>query len=47
MRGDGPFLFTQVKNDLGVEEVVLHVTRAWENAIQTQTQEVGELRSES
>ena len=29
MRGDGPFLFTQVKNDVGVEEVVSHVTRAW------------------
>ena len=29
MRGDGPFLFTQVKNDVGVEEVVSHVTAAW------------------
>ena len=33
MRGDGPFLFTQVKNDVGVEEVVLHVTEAWDAAI--------------
>ena len=31
MRGDGPFLFTQVKNGVGVEEVVSHVTRAWKN----------------
>jgi urease accessory protein len=29
MRGDGPFVFTQVKNDVGVEEVVSHVTDAW------------------
>ena len=29
MRGDGPFLFTQVKNDVGVAEVVSHVTDAW------------------
>ena len=29
MRGDGPFLFTQVKNDVGVEDVVSHVTEAW------------------
>jgi len=29
MRGDGPFLFTQVKNGLGVDEVITHVTRAW------------------
>ena len=33
MRGDGPFLFTQVKNDLGVEDVVLHVTAAWKAAV--------------
>ncbi len=31
MRGEGPFVFTQVKNDVGVEEVVLHVTSAWKN----------------
>lgn len=29
MRGDGPFVFTQIKNDVGVEEVVSHVTGAW------------------
>lgn len=33
MRGDGPFLFTQVKNDVGVEEVVSHVTAAWKAAV--------------
>jgi urease accessory protein len=32
MRGDGPFLFTQVKNGQGVEEVVSHVVAAWEAA---------------
>ena len=32
MRGDGPFLFTQVKNDVGVEDVVSHVTAAWKAA---------------
>ncbi len=29
MRGDGPFLFTQVKNGVGVDEVIAHVTSAW------------------
>jgi len=29
MRGGGPFPFTQVKNDVGVEEVVSLVTGAW------------------
>ena len=32
MRGDGPFVFTQVKNGIGVEEVVSHVLQAWKNA---------------
>jgi urease accessory protein len=32
MRGEGPFLFTQVKNEQGVDEVVSHVIAAWENA---------------
>jgi urease accessory protein len=32
MRGDGPFLFTQVKNDRGVDDVVSHVTHAWTHA---------------
>ena len=29
MRGDGPFLFTQVKNEVGIEEVVSRVMDAW------------------
>jgi urease accessory protein len=32
MRGNGPFLFTQVKNGVGVQDVVSHVTRAWRQA---------------
>jgi urease accessory protein len=31
MRGDGPFVFTQVKNGVGVQEVISHVTGAWKN----------------
>jgi urease accessory protein len=34
MRGDGPFLFTQVKNDVGVEDVASHLTTAWRQAVQ-------------
>ena len=30
MRGDGPFLFTQVRNDVGVTDVVSHLMKAWE-----------------
>jgi urease accessory protein len=29
MRGDGPFLFTQVTNGVGVDEVVNHLLAAW------------------
>jgi urease accessory protein len=36
MRGDGPFLFTQVKNDQGVDEVIRHVTSAWKTATHPQ-----------
>ena len=32
MRGDGPFLFTQVKNDVGVADVVDHLLGAWNDA---------------
>ena len=42
MRGDGPFLFTQVKNDQGVEEIVSEVTRAWESAMQIQNRRIGD-----
>ena len=30
MRGDGPFLFTQVTNDVGVDAVIEHVLTAWQ-----------------
>jgi urease accessory protein len=40
MRGDGPFLFTQVKNDVGVADVVLHVMHAWEHALGRVEQEM-------
>ena len=32
MRGNGPFLFAQVKNDVGVADVVDHVLGAWKEA---------------
>jgi urease accessory protein len=32
MRGEGPFLFTQVTNNVGVAEVVAHITNAWRSA---------------
>ena len=33
MRGEGPFLFTQVTNNVGVSDVVSHVTGAWRQAV--------------
>jgi urease accessory protein len=33
MRGDGPFLFTQVTNEVGTNDVVTQVTDAWQTAI--------------
>lgn len=33
MRGDGPFLFAQVKHGVGLEEIVGHVLRAWSAAV--------------
>ena len=33
MRGEGPFLFTQVTNNVGVSDVVAQVTRAWMQAV--------------
>jgi urease accessory protein len=32
MRGDGPFLFTQVTNSVGVDAVVSHLIEAWQRA---------------
>ena len=37
MRGDGPFLFAQVTNDVGVETVVDYVLRGWKAATQLPT----------
>jgi urease accessory protein len=33
MRGDGPFLFTQVTNNVGVDCVVAQITSAWRQAL--------------
>ncbi|HLP78161.1 MAG TPA: urease accessory protein UreG [Candidatus Paceibacterota bacterium] len=32
MRGDGPFVFAQVKNGVGVDEIIGHVLHAWQHA---------------
>jgi len=32
MRGDGPFVFAQVKNGRGTDEIVTHVVHAWQHA---------------
>ena len=32
MRGNGPFVFAQVKNGVGVEEILRHVLHQWEHA---------------
>jgi urease accessory protein len=32
MRGNGPYLFAQVKNGVGVDEIIAHVTHAWQHA---------------
>ncbi len=31
MRGDGPFVFAQVKHGVGVEEIVRHILHAWQH----------------
>ncbi len=33
MRGEGPFLFAQVKNGVGVDAIVGHILDAWEAAV--------------
>jgi urease accessory protein len=35
MRGDGPTVFAQVKNDVGVADIVRHVVATWERATRT------------
>jgi urease accessory protein len=32
MRGDGPTVFAQVKNDVGVDAIVEQVVKTWERA---------------
>ena len=32
MRGDGPFVFAQIKNGVGIDIIVEHVTHAWKHA---------------
>src|SRR4051812_9840895 len=33
MRGDGPFIFAQAKNGVGVEHVIDHIVHAWQHAL--------------
>jgi len=33
MRGDGPFLFTQARNGLGIDEVIEHITKAYNHLV--------------
>lgn len=32
VRGDGPFVFAQVKHGVGVEEIIEHIIHAWQHA---------------
>jgi urease accessory protein len=32
MRGPGPFVFAQVRNGIGLEEILAHLTHAWQHA---------------
>lgn len=32
MRGNGPFVFAQVKHGVGVDEIIAHVLHAWQHA---------------
>jgi urease accessory protein len=34
MRGSGAFVFAQVKNGAGVEEIIDHMIHAWQHATQ-------------
>jgi urease accessory protein len=34
MRGDGPTVFAQIKNDVGVGAIVEQVVRTWQRAIE-------------
>ncbi len=32
MRGNGPFVFAQVKNNVGIEEIAAHLIHAWQHS---------------
>ena len=34
MRGTGPFVFAQVKHGVGVDEIISHITHAWQHAME-------------
>ena len=36
MRGEGPTVFAQVKNGIGVEDIVRELTATWERAVGTE-----------
>ncbi|MEO8428977.1 MAG: urease accessory protein UreG [Verrucomicrobiota bacterium] len=36
MRGNGPFLFAQVKHGVGVDEIIEHIIHAWQHATNTE-----------
>ncbi len=33
MRGNGPFIFAQVKNGVGLDEIIHHLVHAWQHAV--------------
>ncbi len=33
MGGDGPFVFAQVKNGIGCDEIVAHLIHAWQHTL--------------
>ena len=33
MRGDGPFVFAQVRNGVGVDEIIDHIIHSWQHAM--------------
>ena len=41
MRGDGPFVFAQVTNGVGVEEIVENLLRSWKTAMGTPARKSG------
>jgi urease accessory protein len=33
MRGEGPFVFAQVKHGVGLDEIIDHIIHAWQHAL--------------